>query len=220
MFDPPIPATAFISPEQAAKELSAGRQVIVCDELGHGNDGDLVVLAEHADADAIAYMARDARGLICLALSAERCDQLGLRPMAARRTSTLPPDFTISIEARTGVTTGISAADRARTIKVAIHPESTQSDVVSPGHVFPLRARSGGLLERAGHTEAAVHLAQMSGGSGAAVVCQILREDGRTASVSNLVPYAAERGLSLVRLDDIVASARRPASVRSVASVA
>lgn len=220
MFDPPIPATAFSSPQEAAEELSAGRQVIVCDELGQGNDGDLTVLAEHADAAAIAYMAREARGLICLALSAERCDELALRPMAARRTSTLPPDFTVSIEARTGVTTGISAADRARTVEVAIDPESTASDVVSPGHIFPLRARSGGLSERSGHTEAAVHLARMAGGSGAAVVCQILREDGRTASMSNLVPYAAERGLALVRLDDIVAASRRSESNRSVVTAA
>lgn len=219
MFDPPIPSTTYISPEDAAEELSAGRQVIVCDELGQGNDGDLTVLAEHADATAIAYMAREARGLICLALPAKRCDQLELRPMAARRTASFLPDFTVSIEARTGVTTGISAADRARTIEAATAPGATASDVVSPGHVFPLRARPGGLSERPGHTEAAVHLANLAGGSGAAVVCQILREDGHTASASNLVPYAAERGLSLVRLEDIVASARRSQVIRPVVTV-
>lgn len=208
MFDPPIPATAFCSPEEAAQELAAGRQVIVCDELGSGNDGDLVVLAEHADAEAIAFMAREARGLICLALTPERCDELALRPMAARRTSAAAADFTVSIEARTGVTTGISAADRARTIAVAIDPASGPADLVSPGHVFPLRARRGGVSERPGHTEAAIHLAREAGGSGSAVVCQILSESGRTASMANLVPYASAHGLAMVRLDDIVAQAR------------
>lgn len=211
MFDPPIPPSPFCSTREAVQELVAGRQVIVCDELGPGNDGDLVVLAEHADEEAVAFMAREGRGLICLALPPERCDALGLRPMAGRRGSGATPDFTISIEARTGVTTGISAADRARTIAVAAAADSAPSDLVSPGHVFPLRARPGGLGERAGHTEAAVYLARVAGGNGAAVVCQILNRTGQAASTANLVPFAATHGLALLRLETILADARRGA---------
>jgi len=160
--------------------------------------------AQFATPEAINFMARHGRGLICLALTPERCEQLGLTSMVRRNEAPHHTAFTESIEARDGVTTGISAPDRARTVMVAIDPNSSQGDLVRPGHIFPLRAKSGGVLERAGHTEAAVDLARMAGLIPAGVICEVMREDGEMARVDDLVLYAREHGLRMVTIEDLI----------------
>src|SRR5919198_671326 len=159
--------------------------------------------------DAINFMATHARGLICLCLSEERADELGLRPMTEHNEAPLGTAFTVSIEAREGVTTGISAADRSRTIQVAIHPDSTHRDLVQPGHVFPLRSKPGGVLERIGQTEAAVDLARLAGLSPAGVVCEIMNEDGTMARVPDLVPYCERHCLRMITVAQLVEYRRR-----------
>ena len=153
----------FATIEEALEEIKAGRMVIVCDDEGRENEGDLTMAAQFVTPDAVNFMAKYGRGLICLAMTQERCDELGLHPMTRNNQSRFETAFTVSIEARSGVSTGISAADRARTIQVAIDPRSRHEDLVQPGHVFPLRARPGGVLERTGQTEAAVDLARLAG---------------------------------------------------------
>jgi 3,4-dihydroxy 2-butanone 4-phosphate synthase / GTP cyclohydrolase II len=201
--------TPFATIEDAIEDIRNGRLVVVVDDPDRENEGDLVIAAQFATPEVINFMATHARGLICLCLTEERCDQLGLRPMTDRNEAPLGTAFTVSIEAREGVTTGISAADRAHTIQVAIEPDSTPSDLVQPGHVFPLRAREGGVLRRSGQTEASVDLARLAGLIPAGVVCEIMNEDGTMARVPDLVPYCEGHGLKMVTVADLIEYRRR-----------
>jgi 3,4-dihydroxy 2-butanone 4-phosphate synthase / GTP cyclohydrolase II len=202
-------AKPFATIDEAIEEIRAGRFVVVVDDPDRENEGDLVIAAQFATPDAINFMATHARGLICLCLTGERCDELGLHPMTERNETPLGTAFTVSIEAREGVTTGISAHDRSRTIQVAIHPSATPNDLVQPGHVFPLRAKPGGVLERTGQTEAAVDLARLAGLTQAGVVCEVMNEDGTMARVGDLVPYCERHGLMMITVADLVEYRRR-----------
>lgn len=188
----------------AIAELERGRMVVLTGGAGRESEGSLVLAAEHTTPEAIAFMAREARGLISLALSAERCDQLGLTPMMRPGEAASEHGFMVSIEAREGVTTGISAQDRARTVLTAIDPELSAADLVQPGHVLPLRARPGGIYERAGQAEASIHLARLAGALPAAVLCTILGEDGSTAGPEELAAYARRHGLATVSVDELL----------------
>jgi 3,4-dihydroxy 2-butanone 4-phosphate synthase / GTP cyclohydrolase II len=201
--------TGFASVEEAIQDIRNGRMVVVVDDPDRENEGDLVVAAEFATDEAINFMATHARGLICLCLTGERCEELGLPQMTPRNEARLGTAFTVSVEAREGVTTGISAADRAHTIAVAIDPASTPHDLVQPGHVFPLRARDGGVLRRAGQTEAAVDLARLAGLNPSGVVCEIMNEDGTMARVPDLVPYCERHGLRMITVADLIEHRRR-----------
>jgi 3,4-dihydroxy 2-butanone 4-phosphate synthase/GTP cyclohydrolase II len=201
--------TPFATVEEAIEDVRSGRFVIVVDDENRENEGDLVIAAQFATPEAVNFMATHGRGLICLCLTEERCDQLGLRPMTDRNESRFETAFTVSIEAREGVTTGISAADRSVTIQTAIDATKGPEDLVQPGHVFPLRARPGGVLQRQGQTEAAVDLARMAGLIPAGVVCEIMNEDGTMARVPDLVPYCERHGLKLVTVADLIAYRRR-----------
>ena len=194
-----------ISPvEDIVAEMRAGRMVILVDEEDRENEGDLVLAADHVTPEAINFMARFGRGLICLTLTRERCEFLQLPPMAARNGTVYSTAFTVSIEAATGVTTGISAADRARTIAVAVSPDTRPQDLVQPGHVFPLQAVDGGVLMRAGHTEAGCDLAAMAGCSPSAVICEIMKDDGTMARLPDLQQFAAEHGLKIGTIADLI----------------
>ncbi|MGE5281900.1 MAG: bifunctional 3,4-dihydroxy-2-butanone-4-phosphate synthase/GTP cyclohydrolase II [Chloroflexota bacterium] len=199
----------FAKIEEAIEEIRQGRMVVVCDDEDRENEGDLTMAAQFATPEAINFMAKEARGLICLALTPERCDELGLNLMAAKNETPLQTAFTVAIEAREGVTTGISAADRARTIQVAVDPNASPHDLVQPGHVFPLKAKSGGVLERTGQTEAAVDLARMAGLNPAGVICEVMNEDGTMARVPDLVPYCERHGLKMITVADLIAYRRR-----------
>jgi 3,4-dihydroxy 2-butanone 4-phosphate synthase/GTP cyclohydrolase II len=201
--------TPFATIEEAIEEIREGRMVVVVDDPDRENEGDLTIAAQFATPDAINFMATHARGLICLCLTEERADHLALRPMTDHNEAPLGTAFTVSVEAREGVTTGISAADRSHTIQVAIHPSSTAHDLVQPGHVFPLRAKPGGVLERIGQTEAAVDLARLAGLTPAGVVCEIMNDDGTMARVPDLVPYCERHGLKMVTVADLVEYRRR-----------
>jgi 3,4-dihydroxy 2-butanone 4-phosphate synthase/GTP cyclohydrolase II len=190
-------------PELVA-ELAAGRMVILVDEEDRENEGDLVLAAEHVTPEAVNFMARHARGLICLTLTRERCERLQLPPMASRNGTKHGTAFTVSIEAATGVTTGISAADRARTIQVAVARDAKPSDLVQPGHIFPLQAQDGGVLMRAGHTEAGCDLAAMAGLTPAAVICEIMKDDGTMARLPDLQVFAREHGLKIGTIADLI----------------
>ncbi|MFO1272210.1 MAG: bifunctional 3,4-dihydroxy-2-butanone-4-phosphate synthase/GTP cyclohydrolase II [Rubrivivax sp.] len=190
-------------PELVA-ELAAGRMVILVDDEDRENEGDLVLAAEHVTPAAINFMARFARGLICLTLTRERCERLHLPPMAARNGTKHGTAFTVSIEAATGVTTGISAADRARTVQVAVARDAKPSDLVQPGHVFPLQAQDGGVLMRAGHTEAGCDLAGMAGLEPAAVICEIMKDDGTMARLPDLEVFGREHGLKIGTIADLI----------------
>ncbi|MCB0870070.1 MAG: bifunctional 3,4-dihydroxy-2-butanone-4-phosphate synthase/GTP cyclohydrolase II [Solirubrobacterales bacterium] len=200
--------TPFATIEEALEEIRAGRMIIVTDDEDRENEGDLVMAAQFATPEAINFMAKEGRGLICLSLTAQRCDQLGLRLMTAKNEAPLETAFTVSIEAAEGVTTGISAHDRARTVQVAIDPDATPRDIVVPGHVFPLKAKDGGVLERTGHTEAAVDLARLAGVSPAGVICEVMNEDGTMARIDDLVGYAEKHGLIMVTIADLIAYRR------------
>ena len=199
----------FATIEEAIEEMRAGRMVIVCDDEDRENEGDLTLAAQFATPEAINFMAKEGRGLICLALTPERCDELGLDLMAAKNESPFETAFTVSIEARDGVTTGISAADRARTVQVAIDMSSAPRDLVQPGHIFPLKAKPGGVLERTGQTEAAVDLARLAGLNPAGVICEIMNDDGTMARVDDLVGYSARHGLKMITVADLIAYRRR-----------
>jgi 3,4-dihydroxy 2-butanone 4-phosphate synthase / GTP cyclohydrolase II len=187
-----------ISPvEEIVAEMKAGRIVILVDEEDRENEGDLVLASDHVTPEAINFMAKFGRGLICLTLTRERCEFLELPPMAARNGTVYSTAFTVSIEAAEGVTTGISAADRARTVQVAVDPASRPSDLVQPGHIFPLQAVDGGVLMRAGHTEAGCDLAAMAGCSPSSVICEIMNDDGTMARLPDLQLFAAEHGLKI-----------------------
>jgi 3,4-dihydroxy 2-butanone 4-phosphate synthase/GTP cyclohydrolase II len=183
--------------------------VIVVDDEDRENEGDLTIAAEFCTPEAVNFMATHGRGLICACLTGERCDQLGLRMMTEHNETAIGTAFTVSIEARAGITTGISAHDRSHTIKVAIDPASTAADIVQPGHVFPLRARPGGVLQRAGHTEAAVDLARLAGLTPAGVVCEIMREDGHMARVPDLIEMCRRYDFALVSVADLIEYRRR-----------
>jgi 3,4-dihydroxy 2-butanone 4-phosphate synthase/GTP cyclohydrolase II len=201
--------TPFATVEEAIEDVRQGKMVVVCDDEDRENEGDLTLAAQFATPEAINFMAKEGRGLICLALTPDRCDELGLDLMAAKNESPFETAFTVSIEAREGVTTGISAHDRAHTIQVAIDPGSRPRDVVQPGHVFPLKAKRGGVLERVGQTEAAVDLARLAGLNPAGVICEIMNDDGTMARVDDLVDYCARHGLKMITVADLVAYRRR-----------
>jgi 3,4-dihydroxy 2-butanone 4-phosphate synthase / GTP cyclohydrolase II len=185
-------------------ELAAGRMVILVDEEDRENEGDLVLAADHVTPEAINFMARFGRGLICLTLTRDRCERLQLPPMASRNGTKHGTAFTVSIEAATGVTTGISAADRARTVQAAVAREAKASDLVQPGHIFPLQAQDGGVLMRAGHTEAGCDLSAMAGLSPAAVICEIMKDDGTMARLPDLVDFAREHGLKIGTIASLI----------------
>jgi 3,4-dihydroxy 2-butanone 4-phosphate synthase/GTP cyclohydrolase II len=200
----------FISPtEELLEEARRGRMFILVDDEDRENEGDLVIPAQFATPDAINFMARYARGLICLSMTRARVDQLGLPLMAQSNGTRHQTAFTVSIEARDGVTTGISAADRARTVAVAINPEVGREHIVTPGHVFPLVAREGGTLVRAGHTEAAVDFARLAGLNPSGVICEIMNDDGTMARMPDLVAFAQHHGLKLGTIADLIAHRRR-----------
>ena len=200
----------FISPtEELLEEARRGRMFILVDDEDRENEGDLVIPAQFATPDAINFMARYARGLICLSMTRARVDQLGLPLMAQSNGTRHQTAFTVSIEARDGVTTGISAADRARTVAVAINPELGREHIVTPGHVFPLVAREGGTLVRAGHTEAAVDFARLAGLNPSGVICEIMNDDGSMARMPDLVAFAQHHGLKLGTIADLIAHRRR-----------
>jgi 3,4-dihydroxy 2-butanone 4-phosphate synthase/GTP cyclohydrolase II len=185
-------------------ELAAGRMVILVDEEDRENEGDLVLAADHVSPEAINFMARYGRGLICLTLTRERCERLQLPPMASRNGTKHGTAFTVSIEAATGVTTGISAADRARTVQAAVARDATPADLVQPGHIFPLQAQDGGVLMRAGHTEAGCDLSAMAGLTPAAVICEIMKDDGTMARLPDLELFAREHGLKIGTIADLI----------------
>ena len=197
-------STLFAGVDEAVAAIRTGRMVVVVDDEDRENEGDLTLAAEFCTAEAVNFMAKYGRGLICLTLTEERADYLRLGPMTSENTSRFGTAFTESIEAREGVTTGISAADRAHTIKVAINPASTAQDLARPGHVFPLRARKGGVLVRAGQTEASVDLARMAGLVSAGVICEIMNEDGTMARVPDLVEFCKVHGLLMVTVADLI----------------
>jgi 3,4-dihydroxy 2-butanone 4-phosphate synthase/GTP cyclohydrolase II len=201
--------SAFSTIEEALEDVRAGKMVVVCDAEDRENEGDLTLAAQFATPENINFMAREGRGLICLALTPERCEELGLDLMAAKNESSFETAFTVSVEAREGVTTGISAHDRARTIQVAIDPRSRPEDLVQPGHVFPLKARRGGVLERTGQTEAGVDLARLAGLIPAAVICEIMNDDGTMARVKDLVPYCERHDLKMITVADLIKYRRR-----------
>ncbi len=205
MSAPPKLSPVAISPvEDIVAEMRAGRMVILVDEEDRENEGDLVLASDHVTADAINFMARFGRGLICLTLTRERCEYLKLPPMAARNGTVYSTAFTVSIEAAEGVTTGISAADRAKTIQAAVAKNSLPTDLVQPGHIFPLQAVDGGVLMRAGHTEAGCDLAGMAGCSASSVICEIMKDDGTMARLPDLQIFAAEHGLKIGTIADLI----------------
>jgi 3,4-dihydroxy 2-butanone 4-phosphate synthase/GTP cyclohydrolase II len=199
----------FATIEEAIEDIRQGKFVVVVDAADRENEGDLTIAAQFATPEAVNFMATHGRGLICLCLTEQRCDELGLKPMAERNETPYGTAFTVSIEAREGITTGISAHDRSRTIQVAIDPGRGPQDLVQPGHVFPLRARPGGVLERAGQTEAAVDLARLAGLNAAGVVCEVMNPDGTMARVPDLIPYCERHGLKLVTVADLIEYRRR-----------
>ncbi len=200
---------SFSTIEEALEDLAAGKFVVVTDDEDRENEGDLVIAAEHVTPDAVNFMATHARGWICLALTPERCTELGLELQAAKNESAFETPFTVTIEAKEGVTTGISAADRAVTIRTAVDPAKGADDIVTPGHVSPLRAKPGGVLERTGHTEASVDLARLAGCEPAGVICEIMNEDGSMARVGDLTAYCVRHGLKMVTIADLIAYRRR-----------
>ncbi len=194
----------FASIPEALEEIRAGKMVVVVDDEDRENEGDLTVAAEKVTPEVINFMAKHGRGLICLALTEERCDELQLPLMSQVNTSRFGTAFCEAIDAREGVTTGISAADRARTIQVAMDPETKPHDLARPGHVFPLRARKGGVLVRAGQTEAAVDLARLAGLRPGGVICEVMNDDGTMARVPQLEKFCAEHGLKMISVADLI----------------
>lgn len=190
--------------EEIIVEMRSGRMVILVDEEDRENEGDLVLAAEHVTPEAINFMAKHARGLICLTLREERCKQIGLTQMARDNKSHFSTAFTVSIEAASGVTTGISAQDRSRTIQVAVARDARPEDIVQPGHIFPITAKAGGVLVRAGHTEAGCDLAQMAGLDPSSVICEILKDDGSMARLPDLIEFAGEHGLKIGTISDLI----------------
>jgi 3,4-dihydroxy 2-butanone 4-phosphate synthase / GTP cyclohydrolase II len=199
----------FATIEEALEDIAAGRMVVVVDDEDRENEGDLVMAAQFITPDAINFMTRQAGGWICLALTPERCDELGLDLMAAKNESAHQTPFTVTIEAREGVTTGISVYDQAHTMQVAVDPTKGQNDIVTPGHVHPLKAKAGGVLERTGHTEASIDLARLAGLNPAGVICEIQNEDGSMARADDLAAYCFKHGLKMITIADLIAYRRR-----------
>ena len=199
--------------EEIVAEIQAGRMVILVDEEDRENEGDLVLAADHVTPEAINFMARFGRGLICLTLTRDRCERLQLPPMVARNGTKMGTAFTVSIEAAEGVTTGISAADRARTVQAAVARNATPRDLVQPGHIFPLQAVDGGVLMRAGHTEAGCDLAALAGLTPAAVICEVMKDDGTMARLPDLQLFAAEHGLKIGTIADLIGHRSRTESL-------
>ena len=195
---------AFCKVEEAAKELKKGNMVILMDDEDRENEGDLVCAAEKVTPEKVNFMAMEGRGLICLAITTEKADSLELRPMVERNNARFSTAFTVSIEARVGVTTGISAADRAKTILAAINPDASPDDLVSPGHVFPLRAKKGGVLVRAGQTEGSVDLSRIAGLAPSAVICEIMNDDGTMSRLPDLEKFALKHKLKILTVKDII----------------
>ncbi|MGH2932308.1 MAG: bifunctional 3,4-dihydroxy-2-butanone-4-phosphate synthase/GTP cyclohydrolase II [Gaiellaceae bacterium] len=206
---PRPPTSPFATIEEAIEDVRQGKFVIVVDAADRENEGDLTIAAQFATPEAINFMATHARGLICLSLTEERCDELALRQMADHNETPLQTAFTVSIEAREGVSTGISAQDRSHTIQVAIDPTKASGDLVQPGHVFPLRARDGGVLRRAGQTEAAVDLSRLAGLNPAGVVCEVMKDDGTMARVPDLVEFCERHSLKMITVADLIEHRRR-----------
>ena len=206
---PRPPTSPFATIDEAIEDVRQGKFVIVVDAADRENEGDLTIAAQFATSEAINFMATHARGLICLSLTEERCDELALRQMADHNETPLQTAFTVSIEAREGVSTGISAQDRSHTIQVAIDPTKAAGDLVQPGHVFPLRARDGGVLRRAGQTEAAVDLSRLAGLNPAGVVCEVMKDDGTMARVPDLVEFCERHSLKMITVSDLIEHRRR-----------
>jgi 3,4-dihydroxy 2-butanone 4-phosphate synthase/GTP cyclohydrolase II len=201
----PMPETSpFASIEDALAAFRAGQMVIICDDEDRENEGDLAIAAEKVTPQAIAFMATHGRGLICLALTEERCDQLDLPLMVEHNTSPYGTAFTVSIEARGKISTGISAHDRAATVLTAVDPKTRPEDLLRPGHVFPLRARRGGVLKRAGQTEGSVDLARLAGLDPSAVICEVMKDDGTMARVGDLAELARHHGLLMITVADLI----------------
>jgi 3,4-dihydroxy 2-butanone 4-phosphate synthase/GTP cyclohydrolase II len=209
----PLAPVAISPVEDIVADMRAGRIVILVDEEDRENEGDLVLAADHVTPEAINFMARFGRGLICLTLTKDRCERLRLPPMVPRNGTKMGTAFTVSIEAAEGVTTGISAADRARTVQVAVAKDAQATDLVQPGHIFPLQAVEGGVLMRAGHTEAGCDLAAMAGCSPAAVICEIMKDDGTMARLPDLQLFAAEHGLKIGTIADLIEHRSRTESL-------
>lgn len=190
--------------EEAAQDIRSGKMIIIVDDEDRENEGDLVCAAEKVTPEIVNFMITHARGLICLPLTEERCDELGLPPQTSENTSSMGTAFTISIEARTGVTTGISAADRAHTILTAVNPNSKPADLARPGHIFPLRAKRGGVLVRVGQTEASVDIARIAGCNPSGVICEIMNDDGTMARLPELEKFAAKHDLKIISVADLV----------------
>jgi 3,4-dihydroxy 2-butanone 4-phosphate synthase / GTP cyclohydrolase II len=199
----------FATIEDALEDIAAGKMVVVVDDEDRENEGDLVMAAQFVTPDAINFMTRQAGGWICLALTPDRCDELGLDLMAAKNESPHQTPFTVTIEAREGVTTGISVHDQAHTMQVAVDPTKGQSDIVTPGHVHPLKAKAGGVLEHTGHTEASIDLARLAGLNPAGVICEIQNEDGSMARADDLAAYCFKHGLKMITIADLIAYRRR-----------
>ncbi|MEM9292585.1 MAG: bifunctional 3,4-dihydroxy-2-butanone-4-phosphate synthase/GTP cyclohydrolase II [Acidobacteriota bacterium] len=196
--------TPFSSVEEALADFRQGKMVILCDDEDRENEGDLAIAAEHTTPEAVNFMAKFGRGLICLAMTEERCNELDLPLMVQRNTSSYETAFTVSIEARGKTTTGISAADRAATIRTAIDPRTQPEDLLRPGHIFPLRAKRGGVLKRAGQTEGSVDLASLAGLEPAAVICEIMNDDGTMARVPDLAKFCEEHDLKMLTVSDLI----------------
>lgn len=205
-----MPYREFLSPiEDIIEDARNGKMFILVDDENRENEGDLVIPAQMATPEVVNFMAKYGRGLICLSLDANRIEQLGLPLMTQENASRHKTAFTVSIEAREGVTTGISAADRAHTIATAIHPDKNAADIATPGHVFPLRAREGGVLVRAGHTEAAVDIAKLAGLNPSGVICEIMNDDGTMARMPELIEFAKEHQLKIAQIADLIAYRRK-----------
>jgi 3,4-dihydroxy 2-butanone 4-phosphate synthase / GTP cyclohydrolase II len=199
----------FATIEDALEDIASGRMVVVVDDEDRENEGDLVMAAQFVTPDAINFMTRQAGGWICLALTPDRCDELGLDLMAAKNESPHQTPFTVTIEAREGVTTGISVHDQAHTMQVAVDPTKSDADIVTPGHVHPLKAKAGGVLERTGHTEASIDLARLAGLNPSGVICEIQNEDGSMARADDLAAYCFKHGLKMITIADLIAYRRR-----------
>ena len=212
-----MPSTTYslASTEEVIADMRAGKMVVLVDEEDRENEGDLVLAADHVTPEAINFMAKHGRGLICLTLTRERCEQLNLPLMVRDNTAALGTNFTVSIEAAEGVTTGISAADRSHTVKVAVAPTAKPRDIVMPGHIFPLMAQAGGVLVRSGHTEAGCDLAELAGCSPAAVICEIMKDDGEMARLPDLVEFAKAHQLKIGTIVDLIHSRSRNESIIS-----
>ncbi|MGV8175291.1 MAG: 3,4-dihydroxy-2-butanone-4-phosphate synthase, partial [Methanothrix sp.] len=210
----------FCSVEDAISEIKAGRFIIVLDDENRENEGDLVIAAEKATPDAINFMVRYARGLVCMPMTAERLDELELPLMTFQNTESMQTAFTVSVDARVNTTTGISAFDRAVTVQTLIDPKTRRSDIVTPGHLFPLRAKEGGVLRRSGHTEACVDLSRLAGLYPAGVICEIMNEDGSMARLPQLEKFAKEHGLKMLTIESLIRyQMHRECLIRKVSDV-